>query len=110
MKTNKTGSLVLALVVFIFSSTPVSAVEFMYRGNRGYDYFSCGSNRRGGIVKIKQISPTRYRIYSKRMTGDFEVSPATVDKDWCLGPVGAARIVCGFCNVPMETIRVSTDE
>ena len=110
MKTSRTGAILLIAVSLIFISIPVQAVEFMYRGNRGYDHYSCGSNRRGGFVQIKQIAPTRFRIYSKRMRGDFEISPQTVDKSWCLGPVGAVRIVCGFCNVPLDHIRVSTDD
>lgn len=110
MKANRVWVAALISVVFIFSSIPVFAVEFMYRGTRGYEHYSCGANRRGGIVKVKQIAPTRYRIYSKRMTGDFEISPATVDKPWCLGSVGAVRIVCGFCKVPLEMIRVSTGD
>jgi len=110
MKAYRVRTAILISVVFIFSSIPVYAVEFMYRGNKGFEYYSCGSDRRGGIVKIKKISPTRYRIYSKRMGGDFEISPATVDKAWCRGPGGAARIVCGFCKVPLEMIRVSTDD
>lgn len=110
MKTNRIGTVLLMSVVFIFTSIPANAVEFMYRGNRGYEHYSCGSNRRGGFVKIKQISPTRFRIYSKRMSGDFEISPQTVEKAWCLGPVGAARIVCGFCKVSLDGIRVSTDD
>ncbi len=110
MKTNRIRTALLISVVFIFGSIPADAVEFMYRGNQGYEHYSCGSNRRGGYVKIKQITPTRFRIYSKRMSGDFEISPRTVNKAWCLGPVGAARIVCGFCKIPLENIRVSTDD
>ena len=102
--------LFLVSVVLILTSLPASGVEFMYRGSRGYEHYSCGTEGRGGIVKVKKIGQDRYRIYSKRMSGDFEVSTQTVDKAWCLGPVGAARIVCGFCKVPLERIMVSVDE
>lgn len=110
MKADRKLIFFLVSVGFILASFPANAVEFMYRGNRGYDYYSCGSNRRGGIVKVKKIDTNRYRIYSKRMSGDFEISTRTVGKSWCLGAVGAARIVCGFCIVPLENIMISTDE
>lgn len=110
MKANRIRNTILLSVVFIFLTAPVFAVEFMYRGNRGFEHYSCGSEGRGGIVKLKRISSTRFRIYSKRISGDFEISPRTINKAWCRGPVGAARIVCGFCKIPLDTIRVSTDD
>lgn len=110
MKRYRRAAFLLLIMAAVALASPAQAVEFMYRGNKGYQHYSCGAERRGGFVKVKQIGPTRYRIYSKRMTGDFEISPATVEKSWCLGPVGAVRIVCGFCEVPIESIHVSTDE
>ncbi len=100
----------LISTVLILASYPAMAVEFMYRGSRGYEHYSCGTGGRGGIVKVMKIGIDRFRIYSKRMSGDFEVSTRTVDKIWCLGPVGAVRIVCGFCKVPIERIMIMPEE
>ncbi len=109
-KTGKNRMRFLIATVLIMASFPAQAVEFMYRGSRGYEHYSCGTNRRGGIVKIKKMGLDRYRIYSKSIAGDFEISSQTVDKAWCLGPVGAVRIVCGFCKVPLERIMISVEE
>jgi len=109
-KTGRKRIVFLVTVVLILTSLPALAVEFMYRGSRGYEHYSCGTNGRGGIVKVMRIGDDRFRIYSKRMSGDFEISPQTVDKAWCLGPVGAVRIVCGFCKVPIERIMVPVEE
>jgi hypothetical protein len=99
----------LISTVLVLASFPAMAVEYMYRGSRGYEHYSCGAEGRGGIVKVMRIGDDRFRIYSKRVTGDFEISTRTVDKTWCLGPVGAVRIVCGFCKVPIEQIMVRPD-
>ncbi len=100
----------LITTVLILASFPAMAVEFMYRGSRGYEFYSCGTDGRGGIVKVMKIGDNQFRIYSKRMSGDFEISTRTVDKLWCLGPVGAVRIVCGFCKVPIERLMIMPDE
>ncbi len=109
MKSIGVRAVFLISALFILTSIPAEAVEFMYRGTRGYEHYSCGSDGRGGIVKIKYIGPEQYRIYSKRLSGDYEISLQTVGKEWCLGPIGAARIVCGFCKVSPESIRITTD-
>lgn len=100
----------LISTVLILASFPAMAVEFMYRGTRGYEHYSCGTEGRGGTVKVMKIGENQFRIYSKRMSGDFEISTRTVDKIWCLGAVGAVRIVCGFCKVPIERIMLVPEE
>ena len=77
-----------------------NAVEFMYIGNKGFRHFSCGANRRGGIISVKKVSGDKYRIYGKKIRGVFAIPPQSVENGWCSGLYGAARIACGLCPVP----------
>ncbi|MCP4750768.1 MAG: hypothetical protein GY866_07740 [Proteobacteria bacterium] len=72
----------------------------MYKGKKGLDHFSCGSDRRGGFVAIKDLGNDRFRIYSKRLSGIVTLSPKVVKNGWCRGIYGAARVACGFCRTP----------
>lgn len=95
--------IILSCVLMTFGiSTACLGVEFVYRGSRGYDYFSCGSDRRGGFVRVKATGENTFQIYSKRISGEFEISPNTVTSNWCLGKVGAARVACGACRLNNE--------
>jgi hypothetical protein len=82
----------------MLAAPPLSGVEFMHRDNQGYDQYSCGTERRGGRVRVKALGGTRYRVISKQLSGEFEITPQTVESNWCLGSVGLARIACGFCR------------
>jgi hypothetical protein len=109
-KTARKKIVCLVSIGLILASFPALAVEFMYRGSRGYEYYSCGTEGRGGIVKVKKIGGDQFRIFSKRVSGDFEISARTVNEGWCLGPVGAVRIACGFCKVPLDRIMISVED
>jgi len=102
---SKTRLVLASALILILLAQSLQAVEFMYKDNQGYDLYSCGSNRRGGLVKVKVLGNSQYQILSKQLSGVFELSPATVEGDWCLGTVGAARIACGLCKFasPPET-------
>ncbi len=78
------------------------AVDFMYRGRRGIDYFSCGSERRGGVVGVKFQGDNNYRIYGKRFSGVINLPEDTSGNDWCGGIIGVARIACGECKMPHQ--------
>ena len=98
----KTIFFIAVLMMAWGTLTLQAGVEFVFRGNKGYDHYSCGSNRRGGYVRVKSIGNDWFQIFGKRLSGEFEISLNTVDKAWCLGNVGAARIGCGFCKLNKE--------
>jgi hypothetical protein len=88
----------IIVLAAILAAQPLQAVEFMYKDNQGYDLFSCGTHRRGGLVRVKALGGSRYQVFSKPLSGEFEISAGTVEAEWCLGATGAARIACGLCK------------
>ena len=93
-----TGITVLSLLMPYL----VYGFEFMYIDNKGNRQYSCGANRRGGYVKVKQIDKYQYRVYSKTINGVISFSPGASAHAWCSGFEGAARMACGLCPLPDE--------
>ena len=85
-------SLVMPYLVYGF--------EFMHIDSSGNRWYSCGADRRGGFVKVKQVSKYQYRVYSKPLNGIITFPPSTSTKAWCGGFQGGARMACGMCETP----------
>jgi len=88
--------------IFFFTALPINAVEYRSRDVRGFERFSCGADGRGGLVQVKELGGTKYRIYSKRFSGDFDISLHPSIKARCSGLIGAARFACGQCGTPSK--------
>ncbi len=98
------------IILFFFTSSLVYAVDYMSRDTRGFDWFSCGAEGRGGLVQVKGLGGTKYRVYSKRFSGDFNIKNFPSIKDRCSGVIGAARFACGQCIIPEKKQRPQSSE
>ena len=93
--------LLLGITIFsLLMPFLVYGFEFMYIDTSGHRWYSCGAARRGGYVKVKQVSKYQYRVYSKTLSGIITYSPGTSIKSWCGGFQGVARMACGMCATP----------
>ena len=92
--------IVLAISMLVGFYVPVFGIDLMYIDTRGFRNYSCGANRRGAKIAIKDIGRDRFQIYSSLYTGIMTLPKETATDKWCTGIMGAVRVLCGLCEHP----------
>lgn len=100
------GSVLILIILLIFTPIMVSAIEYMYTDTRGFRHFSCGSSGRGAKVGIKSIGGERFHIIGKPYAGYLHLPSDQIEEKWCTGMMGAVRAICGMCSMPSSRGKV----